>query len=269
MTEAEIKKAEAPAAAKAAEAPALAEKPEVPKAEKPQEAESKKSAAPKVASEKPAPKTEKPKEAPKKPVAPKAGEILIFNRWSCDVEVKEEGLKRYLSVKPVIVPKTGARYAGNRFHKSKINVVERLINRLMIPGHKAKKHKLTSGNCTGKANTAYDIVYETFEIIEKRVKQNPVEVLIRAIENAAPREEIITIEYGGARYPKPVECAPQRRIDTVLRLMTQGAFQKQFGSKKSSCSALADEIILAYQASNNSVAISKKLETERQADSSR
>ncbi|MBR9703338.1 30S ribosomal protein S7 [Candidatus Woesearchaeota archaeon] len=196
--------------------------------------------------------------------------MLIFNRWSCDdIEVKDLGLKKYLSVKPVIVPKTGARYAGNRFHKSKINIVERLINRVMIPGHKAKKHKVSSGHMTGKANTAYDLVYETFEIIEKRTKKNPVEVLVRAIENAAPREEIITIEYGGARYPKPVECAPQRRIDVVLRLMTQGSFQKAFDKKKSSASSLADEIVAAYQSSPTSAAISKKAETERQADSSR
>lgn len=214
----------------------------------------------------------KNEEAPKKAAAKSVAadnQIKVFNRWSCDVEVQDEGLKKYLSVKPVIVPKTGARYAGSRFHKSKINIVERLINRLMIPGHKAKKHKFTSGHCTGKANTAYDLVYEAFEIIEKKTKKNPVEVLVRAVENGAPREEIITIEYGGARYPKPVECAPQRRIDTTLRLMTQGAYHKAFGSKKASAQALADEIILASQASNQSVAVSKKLETERQADSSR
>lgn len=218
----------------------------------------------------PAKTTPQPAKTPAK-TAPKpaSDEIKIFNRWSCAVEVQEEGLKKYLSVKPVIVPKTGARYAGSRFHKSKINIVERLINRLMIPGHKAKKHKLSSGQCTGKANTAYDLVYEAFEIIEQKTKKNPVEVLVRAVENAAPREEIITIEYGGARYPKPVECAPQRRIDVTLRLMTQSAYQKQFGSKKLSASALADEIILASQASQQSAAISKKLETERQADSSR
>lgn len=204
--------------------------------------------------------------APKKAAT---GEILVFNRWSSDIEVQDPGLKRYLSVKPVIVPKTGARYAGNRFHKSKINIVERLINRLMIPGHKGRKHKTSSGNCTGKAGTAYDLVYEAFEIIEQKTKKNPVEVLVRAVENGAPREEIITIEYGGARYPKPVESAPQRRIDVALRLMTQGAFQKQFDSKKASASAIADEILLAAQASAQSTSVAKKLETERQADSSR
>lgn len=230
-----------------------------------------------VAKETPQPteNAESKKEAPQAPKAekpaakPKEGELLVFNRWSCDVEVLDPGLQRYLSVKPIIVPKTGARYAGNRFHKSKVNIVERLINRLMVPGHKAKKHKLSSGQCTGKSNTAYDLVYEAFELIEKRTKKNPVEVLVRAVEGAAPREEIITIEYGGARYPKPVECAPQRRIDVALRLMTQGPYQKQFGTKKQSASALADELIAASQKSQQSVAISRKLETERQADSSR
>ncbi len=196
--------------------------------------------------------------------------IKVFDQWdAAGISVKDPGLERYLSVKPILVPKTGARYAGNRFHKSKINIVERLINRLMIPGHKGKKHKFTSGHITGKAQRAYNLVFEAFQIIEKKTKKNPVEVLVRAVENGAPREELITIEYGGARYPKAVECAPQRRVDTVLKMMTQGCFQKSIKSKKSAASALADEIILSYQMSPNSNAIAKKLELERQADASR
>ncbi len=197
--------------------------------------------------------------------------IKIFNRWDLSgITVKDPGLQRYLSIKPVIVPKTGARYAGNRFHKStKINVVERLINRVMIPGHKGKKHKFSSGKDTGKSQTAYLLVLEALSIVEKKTKKNPVEVFVRAIENGAPREELISIEYGGARYPKAVECAPQRRIDTALKMMSQGAFQKSIRSKKSAASALADEILLAYQLSPNSNAIAKKIELERQADASR
>ena len=51
--------------------------------------------------------------------------------------------------------------------------------------------------------------------------------------------------------------------------MTQGAFNAAFNSKKSAASALADEIINAYRLDIKSVAIAKKLELERQADSSR
>ena len=197
-------------------------------------------------------------------------EIKVFNKWSTEsIQVADPGLKDYVNVKSVYAPKTGARYAGNRFHKSRINIVERLINKIMIPGHKAKKHFKSSGHITGKASSAYSMVEKCFTIIEQRTKKNPVEVFIQAIENAAPREEIITIEYGGARYPKAVESAPQRRIDIALRLFVQGSYHKAFNTKKPFVQFLADEIINAYNMSPNSVAISKKNELERQADSSR
>jgi len=196
--------------------------------------------------------------------------IKAFNRWSTDeIKVEDPGLVRYISLEPKIVAKTGARYAGNRFHKSKIFIVERLINKIMVPGHKGKKHFKTSGHITGKAATAYNIVEKVFKIIEKNTNKNPINVFVKAIENASPREEIISIEYGGARYPKAVECAPQRRIDFSMRLMVQGAYSKSFNKKKSYVEALAEEIIAAYNSSSLSNAISKKHEMERQADSSR
>ncbi|MBN1503251.1 30S ribosomal protein S7 [Candidatus Woesearchaeota archaeon] len=197
-------------------------------------------------------------------------EIKAFNRWGTEsIKVEDEGLRDYINLSPKIVPKTGARYAGNRFHKSKIFIVERLINKLMISGHKGKKHKTTSGRNTGKALSAYELVEKAFRQIEGKLNKNPVEVFVRALENAAPREEIITIEYGGARYPKAVEVSPQRRIDLALRYMTQGVYQSAFDSKKSSVNALVEEIINAYNSSAQSDAIAKKYELERQADSSR
>jgi small subunit ribosomal protein S7 len=197
-------------------------------------------------------------------------ELKAFNRWSTEgIVVEDPGIKPYVQLQPRIVPRSGARYAGSRFHKSKVFIVERLMNKLMIPGHKSKKHFRTSYKMTGKAHKAYDIIEETFKIIEKQTKENPIKIFVKALENAAQREEIITIEYGGARYPKAVECAPQRRIDLVLRHMTQGAYQKAFNSKKSIMDCLAEEIVNAYRSSQNSNAITKKLEIERQADSSR
>lgn len=196
--------------------------------------------------------------------------IKVFNKWDTDgITVADAGLKRYVSLEPVVVPKTGARYVGNKFHKSKINIVERLINKLQTPGHKGKKHSKSSGHCTGKTQTNYKIVQDAFEFIHNRLKKNPIEVLVQAVENAAPREEIISIEYGGARYPKAIECSPQRRIDIVLRQFVQGAYAKSFKSKKSAVAALAEEIMAAYEMSSTSTAISKKLELERQADASR
>ena len=197
-------------------------------------------------------------------------ELKLFNRWSLEgIKVDDMGLQAYVNLSPRIVPKTGARYAGSRFHKSRTFIVERLINKMMVPGHKGKKHYKTSYHITGKAPTAYGIVEEAFKHIEKTVKENPIKVFVKALENAAQREEIITIEYGGARYPKAVECSPQRRVDLVLKHMAQGAYHKTFNTKKSIVNSLADEIISAYRLSNTSNAIAKKLEIERQSDSSR
>jgi len=197
-------------------------------------------------------------------------EIKVFNKWSVSgIKVEDPGLVGYITLEPKIVPKTGARYVGNRFHKSKIFIVERLINKVMNPGHKAKKHFKSSSHTTGKGQTAYNIVKKAFELIEKKLKMNPIEVFVKALENAASREEIVTIEYGGARYPKAVECSPQRRIDLVLRLMTQGAYQKSFNTSKSIESVLANEIINTYESNPASAAISKKRDLERQSDSSR
>lgn len=197
-------------------------------------------------------------------------EIKTFNRWSIEgIKVEDAGLQHYITLQPRIVPKTGARYAGNKFYKSKTFIVERLINKLMIPGHKGRKHYKTSYTITGKAETAYDIAESAFKHIESTTKENPIKVFVRALENAAQREEIVTIEYGGARYPKAVECSPQRRVDLALRHMTQGAYHRTFNTKKSIVSSLAEEIISAYRMRSASNAISKKLEIERQADSSR
>ncbi len=197
-------------------------------------------------------------------------EIKAFNKWGTEgIEITDPGLKEYICLDPKIVPRTNARHIGNRFHKSKLFIVERLINKVMVPGHKGKDHFKSSGYITGKAHKAYNIVQKALEIVEMRTKENPIKVFAKAIENGAPREEIITIEYGGARYPKAVEVAPQRRVDLVLIHMTQGSYQKSFNAKKPIEQCLAEEIINAYKSSPHSSIISKKNELERQADSSR
>ena len=116
---------------------------------------------------------------------------------------------------------------------------------------------------------AYAMVERVLERLEKVTKKNPVEVFVQALENASQREEILTIEYGGARYPKAVECAPQRRIDLALRNMVQGAYHKNFGEKSTMEEALTKEILAAYNSLPESNAIAKKLEVERQCDSAR
>ena len=196
--------------------------------------------------------------------------MKFFDKWdTAGIVVQDPGLKNYISLQPRLVPKTGARYAGFRFHKSKISIVERLVNKMMVSGHRNKKHKRSSGHNTGKAITNLNILKKALEMIEEKLQTNPIGVLVKAIENASPREEIVSIEYGGARYPRAVECAPQRRIDIALRNIAQGAYAKAFNGKKSASQTLADEIIAAYRLQQISNSISKKYDLERQADASR
>lgn len=196
--------------------------------------------------------------------------IKLFNKWdTSQIKIVDPGLERYICLKPLLLPKTGGRNVQVAFWKSKNHIVERLINKLMIPGHKGKKHRISSGHCAGKSISRTKMVEKTFEIIEQKTKENPVMIFVKALENAAPREEITTIEYGGARYPKALECSPQRRIDIALRMMIQGAYSKSFKNKKSIIECLAEEIIQAYRCEQTSNAIAKKLELERQSDASR
>ena len=196
--------------------------------------------------------------------------IKVFDRWSTEgIVISDPGLVDYVNVKPLVVPRTGARYTKQKFHKSRTFIVERLMNKMMIPGHRGKKHRISSYSVSGKSGQAYTLMEQTLEEIEKKTGQNPIKVLVAAVENAAPREDIVSIEYGGARYPKAVECSPQRRVDVALKNMVQGAYQKAFNAKKTFAEALTDEITNAYGMSVNSNAIAKKLEMERQADASR
>ncbi len=193
-------------------------------------------------------------------------QIKLYNRWSFDeVIVQDQGLDGYINVDPIIVPKTNGYHHNTAFYKTKINIVERLMIRLAVCGHKGKKHKFTSGYNTGKFMTHNAIIYEVLEELEKRTKLNPIQVLVKAIENAAPREEVITIERSGARYAQAVDIGPQRRVDLVLRYIAQGATYKASNSAIKLKDALVDEIMDCYNWTGNSLALSRRNEIEKMA----
>ena len=113
------------------------------------------------------------------------------------------------------------------------------------------------------------IVLDTLKIIEEKTKQNPIQVLVSAIENAAPRDGITVIEYGGARYPQAVDISPLRRVTMTLRLIVQGSYDKSHNKKTKIHEALADEIMKAYKGEADSYVMGKKRDSEKQADSAR
>lgn len=195
-----------------------------------------------------------------------ASEIKLFNKWSFSgVVVEDAGLKDYVNLEPIFVPRTNGQYHNTAFYKTKISIIERFMNRLQVCGHKGKKHRISTGHNTGKSQTHLTLVEDIFETLEKRTKENPIQVFATAIENAAPREEVITIERSGARYAQAVDISPQRRVDLVLRYMCQGAAHKAFDNRQSFKDALVDTILDCYNKGDSSVAMSKRNETEKMA----
>jgi len=193
----------------------------------------------------------------------------IFDKYDLsEVKVEEEGLKSAINLKPKLILKSFGRNVG-KHGQTKVNVVERLMNRLATAGHRGKKHRIILGHSTGKYSKNMNIILEAFEMIEKRTSKNPVAVLVKAIENVAPRDEVTVIEYGGARYPQAVDVSPLRRVNLSLRWLIQGASDKAFNKKKTIAQTLADEIVLASEQNGESFAMKKKKESEAQADSAR
>jgi small subunit ribosomal protein S7 len=200
-------------------------------------------------------------------------EVKLFNRWSfSELEVKNEGMKRYISLNPVSIPHKAGRLSGKQFSKSKMNIVERLVNKMMRSGQGTKKVAgkfIRGGGNTGKKQNALKIVETAFQLIEKKTGKNPLQVFIDALVNTGPREETTTIIYGGIRYHQAVDISSQRRVDFGLKYISIGAFATAFRNKKSIYECLADEIIAAANSDPKSYAIQRKEETERIAQSAR
>jgi small subunit ribosomal protein S7 len=186
-------------------------------------------------------------------------DIKLFSKWSFkDISIQDPGLKRYISLSPVWLPHSSGRHEHQRFSKSKVNIAERLVDNLM-------RH----GSCGGKKAKAINIVRLAFEIIHIKTDQNPVEILVKAVENSAPCEDTTRIGRGGITYHRAVDISPQRRVDLALRYLADGARRVSFGNPKPVEECLADALIAASEGDSRSYAISKRYEMERVALSSR
>lgn len=196
--------------------------------------------------------------------------ILLFNRWDMDaVKVEDPGLKEYINVAPVIVPRSCGRLGTVQIHKNKINVVERFMSKLMVPGHRGKKHKRTSGKCPASLNAIQLSVIRAFEDIEKKTSQNPVQVMVKAIENCAVLEEVASYRLGGIIARQSVVSSPQRRLDLALRFLSQGIFHGGASKKVSLSQMISDELISASKNDPKSVAVREKSRIEKEAEGAR
>ncbi len=216
---------------------------------------------------------EKPKALkPAKPETAKA-ETLVFGKWSTrSVHVSDYSLTNYMVLDTKAFPHSFGRHVNKAFGKAQISIVERLINKMMRSGQ--GKRKLSGkyirgrGSC-GKKLQTIQIVENAFSIVEQQTKENPIQVLVRAIENAAPREDVTRLQRGGVSYTQAVDIAPLKRVDESVKNLSLAAFEQSFNSTVKAEEALAKEIILAAKGEPSSFAVRRRDELERIAKASR
>ncbi len=194
--------------------------------------------------------------------------MLLFNKWDTnEISIEDEGLKNVILIQPFMtIPITFGRHEHQRLKKSEVHIIERLSNKLM---HFGKRYAKNTGRMGGKKTRVINVVKTALEIIYLETGKNPVELLIRAIENTAPNEDTTRIVYGGVVYHVSVDVSPLRRVDLALRFIAEGVRISSYSNPQSIEEVLAKEIILASGSDMNSYAIKKKNEQERIAMSSR
>lgn len=193
--------------------------------------------------------------------------LLLFRKWdTSEIEIKNPTLKNAISLKKAIIPLSYGRSALKRFNKADVNIVERLENKLL---HFGKRYAKNTGRMAGKKNRALKTVKTAFDIIHLKTGKNPVELLVRAVENSTPNEDTTRIVYGGTVYHVSVDVSPLRRVDLALRFIADSVKEATFSNPKPIEEHLAEAIIMAASNNTEASSIKKKNELERIAQASR
>jgi small subunit ribosomal protein S7 len=116
----------------------------------------------------------------------------------------------------------------------------------------------------GKRSTAQAIMYSAFDIIEERIKRNPVEVFETALRNVSPAVEVKPMRVGGSTYQVPVEVPHERATSLAMRWLLETA-RKRGGRNMEE--RLAGELLDAFN--NQGASIKKKDDTHRMAEANR
>ena len=116
----------------------------------------------------------------------------------------------------------------------------------------------------GKKSVAEKIMYDAFEVIEKKHKEKAIEVFEKALVNISPAVEVSSRRVGGANYQVPRPVRPERQYMLAVRWIIAAA-----GGKKGKPMAekLAEELVAA--AKNEGIAVKKKLDMHRMAEANR
>jgi len=122
-------------------------------------------------------------------------------------------------------------------------------------------NKLVKG---GKKSLVARILYDSLDIIEDRMKKNPLEVFEQARQQAAPVLEVKPRRVGGATYQIPMEVPSDRRISLAMRWLVQSARSRP---GKSMAEKLASELMDAAQGTG--ATIKKKDDTHKMAEANK
>ena len=179
----------------------------------------------------------------------------LFGKWDLtEVNIEDTTLEKYINLDAFQVPHTGGRHSKKRFGRGNLTVIERFINNLM----RSEKY-------TGKKAQAYTVLKNSFDIINSKKKENPAQIMVKALENSAPRAAVVSLRYGGIRVYSGVDVSPTRRVDTAIRNLCIGAIESS-KKQRSIENALSKELMLASEGNPDSYAVGKKEEIERQAE---
>ncbi len=116
----------------------------------------------------------------------------------------------------------------------------------------------------GKKTIAQHVVYEAFDVMREKTKQEPTNIYELALKNVMPSLEVKSRRVGGANYQVPMSVRGERRLILALRwilVATRGKKGRRMALK------LADELIAA--SNNEGDAVKKKLDVQRMAEANR
>lgn len=116
----------------------------------------------------------------------------------------------------------------------------------------------------GKKSVAESILYGAFDIVEKKLKEQPVELFEKAVGNVKPVIEVKSRRVGGSTYQVPTEVAPARRTALAIRWLISNAQER---TEKTMREKLAGELMDA--ASNRGGAIKKRESVHKMAEANK
>ena len=116
----------------------------------------------------------------------------------------------------------------------------------------------------GKKSLARRLVYRALDLMEKRLKEDPLKAFRRAMDNVKPELEVKARRVGGATYQVPVEVRLDRKMSLAIRWILRYARGR---SEKTMIEKLAGELLDAYN--NKGGAIKKREDTHKMAEANK